>query len=139
MNMLIPPGATATTSAFNTDSGSASDSKATPSISSANASRPINPITGAYEPESSSNEPVMTDEEKEREAEKLFVLFDRMNRNGAMSVVNPVKQAQESGKLQSTSEEEEMERKRLQDEEDEDERQALAELQRYKERKNRVA
>ena len=80
----------------------------------------------------------MTDEEKEHEAEKLFVLFDRMNRNGAMSVVNPVKQAQESGKLQSTTEEEEMERKKLQEAEEEDERQALAELQRYKERKNRL-
>lgn len=80
----------------------------------------------------------MTDEEKEREAEKLFVLFDRMNRNGAMSVVNPVKQAQENGQLSTTTEEEELERKKMEDEDEEDERQALAELQAYKDRKNRT-
>jgi hypothetical protein len=99
--------------------------------------RTINPITGAYERFNDSIETPMTDEEKEREAEKLFVLFDRMNRNGAMSVVNPVKEAQASGKLTTTAQEEEAERKRLKEEEDEDERQALAEMQRYKERKAR--
>lgn len=136
MNMLIPPGATAATEE--------ADKEGIDDILGSNSSlssseRAINPITGAYEQPSSSNEPAMTDEEKEREAEKLFVLFDRMNRNGAMSVVNPVKEAQASGKLMTTVEEEEMERKRLQEEEGEDERQALAEMQRYKERKNKAA
>ena len=31
----------------------------------------------------------MTDEEKEQEAERLFVLFDRLNRNGIIKVKNP--------------------------------------------------
>lgn len=40
--------------------------------------RPINPITGQrIEFETQIEEPEMTQEEKEREAEKLFVLFER--------------------------------------------------------------
>ena len=38
--------------------------------------------------------PEMTDEEKEEEAEKLFVLFDRLERNGAIQPSqNPVRRA----------------------------------------------
>ncbi|KAG9012293.1 hypothetical protein FRB94_006324 [Tulasnella sp. JGI-2019a] len=58
----------------------------------------INPITGAkYRPGPDPLEG-MTDEEKEREAEKLFVLFDRLERMGM--AVNPVRQAQQQGKLE---------------------------------------
>lgn len=42
--------------------------------------KPLNPITGQTlesEPESDANLPEMTQEEKEREAERLFVLFER--------------------------------------------------------------
>lgn len=135
MNMLIPPGATA----MPEESINGENSENSEASSSSSSQRTINPITGAYEQPSLSSEPAMTDEEKEREAEKLFVLFDRMNRNGAMSVVNPVKEAQAAGKLMTTADEEEMERRKLQEEEEEDERQALAEMQRYKERKNKTA
>ncbi len=31
----------------------------------------------------------MTDEEKERESEKLFVLFDRLNKTGVFKPINP--------------------------------------------------
>ncbi|KAJ7131634.1 guanine nucleotide exchange factor [Mycena crocata] len=53
----------------------------------------INPITGtaqaAREPE-----PEMTEEEKEREMEKLFVLFDRLERTGALPKdQNPMRKA----------------------------------------------
>ena len=41
----------------------------------------------------------MTDEEKEREAERLFVLFDRLERTG-MGVQNPFRKAIEEGKIQ---------------------------------------
>ena len=54
----------------------------------------INPITGQrrdMEPEDTG--PEMTDEEKEREAEKLFVLFERLKATGVVNVVNPVEQA----------------------------------------------
>jgi len=39
----------------------------------------------------------MTDEEKEAEAERLFVLFDRLERAGMG--VNPIRQAHEKGRL----------------------------------------
>lgn len=47
----------------------------------------INPITGQIEDEK-KEDPFknMTDEEKEREAEKLFVLFDRLNKTGVIKV-----------------------------------------------------
>lgn len=52
----------------------------------------INPITGTI-----LGEPVpsdMTDEEREREAEKLMVLFDRLERSGAIgSEQNPIRKA----------------------------------------------
>ncbi|KAG7098282.1 hypothetical protein E1B28_000245 [Marasmius oreades] len=57
--------------------------------------RQINPITGTYIPEKTSN-PMddMSEEEKEREMEKLFVLFDRMEKTGALNPEqNPVRKA----------------------------------------------
>lgn len=42
----------------------------------------------------------MTDEEKEREAEKLFVLFERMQRTGVISAENPVGKAQREGRFE---------------------------------------
>ncbi|KAI9193207.1 guanine nucleotide exchange factor [Polychytrium aggregatum] len=49
---------------------------------------PINPITGSYEQEDLKEEwNKMTDEEKEREAERLFVLFDRLNKTGIIKAV----------------------------------------------------
>lgn len=44
----------------------------------ATSSRPVNPVTGQFlDQESGPTVPEMTDEEKEREAERLFVLFER--------------------------------------------------------------
>lgn len=52
----------------------------------------INPITGAVQEERPDIE--MTEEEREREAEKLFVLFDRLERSGAVPPeANPVRRA----------------------------------------------
>jgi len=53
---------------------------------------PINPITGTIE--SNSVLPLMSDEEKEHEMEKLFVLFDRLERTGAIPPSqNPMRRA----------------------------------------------
>jgi hypothetical protein len=42
----------------------------------------------------------MTDEEKEREAEKLFVLFDRLEKTGALPPdQNPIRKAAVQGRL----------------------------------------
>ncbi|KAJ5834815.1 Guanine nucleotide exchange factor Ric8 [Penicillium robsamsonii] len=60
-----------------------------------------NPITGqrwAAEPQDSG--PPMTMEEKEREAERLFVLFERAKANGLINVENPVTQALHEGRFE---------------------------------------
>lgn len=59
----------------------------------------INPITGSkFKPSGPDPMDGMTDEEKEREAEKLFVLFDRLEKMGM--AVNPVRKAQEEGRFE---------------------------------------
>lgn len=61
----------------------------------------INPITGILQTEAPP-EPEMTDEEKEREAEKLFVLFERLEKAGGME--NPIKKALHEGRLEKYEE-----------------------------------
>ncbi|KAL8674338.1 MAG: hypothetical protein Q9168_001267 [Polycauliona sp. 1 TL-2023] len=61
----------------------------------------INPVTGQIremEPEASEEE--MTEEEKEREAERLFVLFERLKATGVVNVKNPVEQAVQEGRFE---------------------------------------
>ncbi|KAJ5582611.1 Guanine nucleotide exchange factor Ric8 [Penicillium sp. DV-2018c] len=63
-----------------------------------------NPITGqrwAAEPQDSG--PPMTTEEKEREAERLFVLFERAKANGLINVENPVTKALHEGRFEELS------------------------------------
>lgn len=62
----------------------------------------VNPITGQ---KLSKEEPVdmgpeMTTEEKEREAERLFVLFERLKATGVVDVKNPIREAVESGRFE---------------------------------------
>ncbi|KAJ7265997.1 guanine nucleotide exchange factor [Mycena haematopus] len=62
---------------------------------SAAAADHINPITGTAQ-EARAPEPEMTPEEKEREMEKLFVLFDRLERTGTLPPSqNPIRKAME--------------------------------------------
>ncbi|OHE96711.1 guanine nucleotide exchange factor synembryn [Colletotrichum orchidophilum] len=62
--------------------------------------RPVNPITGQFiDSEKNVNVPEMTEEEKEREAERLFVLFERLKKTGIVDIQNPVEQAARSGQL----------------------------------------
>lgn len=63
--------------------------------------REINPVTGQrrdMEPEGEEAE--MTEEEKEREAERLFVLFERLKATGVVDVQNPVAQAAQEGRFE---------------------------------------
>lgn len=72
----------------------------------------------------------MTPEEKQREAERLFVLFDRLEKTGVVKMgSNPVQQAREEGRL------EELPDVDSRDDEEREEREALEDLRRYKERK----
>ncbi|TFK29316.1 hypothetical protein FA15DRAFT_664249 [Coprinopsis marcescibilis] len=60
----------------------------------------INPITGTTIQPGSSSTADMTDEEKEREMEKLLVLFDRLEKTGALPKdQNPIRKAIQEGKL----------------------------------------
>lgn len=59
-----------------------------------NGSEDINPITGQYVSEEKVPDlKDMTDEEKEREAERLFVLFERLKKTGIVDVENPIAKA----------------------------------------------
>jgi hypothetical protein len=67
---------------------------------------PINPITGQrLDKEPVGEEPEMTADEKEREAERLFVLFERLRATGVVDVQNPVRQAMEEGTFERRFEE----------------------------------
>jgi hypothetical protein len=66
---------------------------------------PINPVTGQrLDREEPVDLPPMTDEEKEREAERLFVLFERLKATGVVDVENPVKAAMEQGGVEEIDE-----------------------------------
>ena len=61
----------------------------------------INPVTGQMrEMEPQDPGPEMTDEEKEREAERLFVLFERLKATGVVDIVNPVEHALHEGRFE---------------------------------------
>ncbi|KAL2018391.1 hypothetical protein VTK56DRAFT_869 [Thermocarpiscus australiensis] len=63
--------------------------------------RPVNPITGQFlDEESFPDIPEMTAEEKEREAERLFVLFERLKQTGVINVQNPVEKAVQEGRFE---------------------------------------
>ncbi|EXJ65434.1 hypothetical protein A1O7_01775 [Cladophialophora yegresii CBS 114405] len=65
---------------------------------------PINPITGQrLDKEPDIELPNMTREEKEREAERLFVLFERLKATGVVNVKNPVEVAKEAGRVEELS------------------------------------
>ena len=83
----------------------------------------------------------MTEEEKEREAEKLFVLFDRMEKNPVLSMksgnddkaktpMEIMREKLERGDLEDDSKGD----KAKDEEERRDEQEALADFKRYKER-----
>ncbi|KAF7509721.1 hypothetical protein GJ744_007592 [Endocarpon pusillum] len=61
----------------------------------------VNPVTGQKlskeEEVMVDTGPEMSEEEKEREAERLFVLFERLRATGVVSVENPVREAVERG------------------------------------------
>ncbi|GAA5844533.1 hypothetical protein JCM9279_006337 [Rhodotorula babjevae] len=104
----------------------------------------VNPITGAYESPAAAaaaaDEPPMSEEDKEREAERLYTLFERLQRTGVMSApANPVEQARAQGRFEETSEEREAERERIEREERELEEEVERDLREWKERRAKKA
>ena len=62
---------------------------------------PINPVTGQrLDKEPVGEIPEMTIEQKEQEAERLFVLFERLRATGVVNMQNPVRQAVEEGRFE---------------------------------------
>ena len=69
----------------------------------AEAGADVNPITGqrwSAEDLQRDTGTEMTQEEKEREAERLFVLFERLKATGVVDVKNPVQQAVDDGRFE---------------------------------------
>ncbi|MCJ1288860.1 hypothetical protein MMC34_000391 [Xylographa carneopallida] len=61
----------------------------------------INPVTGQRRDRETSNTEVeMTEEEKEIEAERLFILFERLRATGVVNVENPVTRAMQEGRFE---------------------------------------
>lgn len=74
---------------------------------STGAQKMVNPITGQFiDQEKVSELPPMTEDEKLREAERLFVLFERLKKTGVIDVENPVVQAMREGKFRELDDDE---------------------------------
>ena len=100
----------------------------------------IDPITGAFiNPSEAAEAPAsrMTDAERDQEAERLFVLFDRLSRTGVVQVENPIRAAQQSGRFEPLPDEDEDD---LQNGEKDDEgvEAAEEEMRKYRERVGRT-
>ncbi|OBT50330.1 hypothetical protein VE04_08987 [Pseudogymnoascus sp. 24MN13] len=68
------------------------------------ASMAVNPITGqTLDSEEPWEGPKMTREEKEREAERLMVMFDRLQKNGIIKTENPMRTMQHEGRFEELS------------------------------------
>ena len=95
----------------------------------------VDPVTGAYARTNGPNPMAdMTEAEKEAEAEKLFTLFDRMNKTGVIQVQNPMQNPDAQSRFQEISEQEE---RRIEDDDEEEERSALAELEKWRAERRR--
>lgn len=105
-------------------------------IVSAEAAR--NPISGLLQKTDETKHPMadVTQEEKEREAERMMALFDRMEKNPAMQLVeNPMKDAVRSGKIDEWERsEQDKELQRIREQEAEDEAEAAKEISKWKKR-----
>ena len=102
--------------------------------------RTIDPITGEYEPteEEKAMDEInrMTEEEKEAEAERLFVLFDRLNKTGVVQVRHPMQTASEQGRFEEIEAQTEADEKARREKEDEEtEREVEREMAAHKKRK----
>ena len=84
---------------------SAAEASSISSGSDAQSGAAVNPITGQRLSAEEDDQPReaeidMTQSEKEREAEKLFVLFERLKATGVVNVKNPVEQAVDEGRFE---------------------------------------
>lgn len=106
---------------------------ASSSSASAPSSAKITEIDDAYPEPEAEAEAEMTEEEKEAEAERLFTLFDRLDRTGVMKVQNPMQQVSRDPVAAAKAEQAQREEERRREEKEErEEEEALRELARWK-------
>ncbi|KAN0062404.1 hypothetical protein ACQY0O_005287 [Thecaphora frezii] len=112
--------------------------RASTSQGEAGEGRSINPITGQFDPteaELAADFDDMTEEEKEAEAEKLFVLFERLNRTGVVKVQDPRETMVQQGRFEEVTEKrEDEEQRRREEQEARDEEEVEREMKMRKER-----
>lgn len=75
-------------------------SSSTATSTSMSTSAPVNPVTGQRLDKERPVFNTMTKEEKEREAERLMVLFDRLQKNGVITAEHPLRKMQEEGRFE---------------------------------------
>ncbi|KAF4465201.1 guanine nucleotide exchange factor synembryn [Fusarium albosuccineum] len=69
--------------------------------------KPVNPVTGQfYDAEKPVDEPEWSEEEKLREAERLFTTFERLKQLGVVKVENPVETAIREGSFRKLKDDE---------------------------------
>ena len=98
--------------------------------SNGNVEEGVNPVTGVYENEN-DDKIEMTEEEKEAEAEKLFMMFDRLNRTGIIKTSNPMQDQNNQKRFEEIEEEDQQNELR---EEEEDEREVEEIMRKHKQR-----
>lgn len=105
-NIAIPENAM---EAFANGNGTAEDADEEEKDKAKEKAKAFNPITGQRwdAEEVKDTGPPMTDAEKEREAERLFVLFERLKATGVVNVKNPVEEAIQSGRIEELSDSDE--------------------------------
>lgn len=82
---------------------SAAEANSISSDGDAKSGAEVNPVTGqrlSAEDAEQLPERSMSQDEKEREAERLFVLFEKLKATGVVNVKNPVQQAVEEGRFE---------------------------------------
>jgi hypothetical protein len=123
-----------------TQVGPSSDARATASSSSV---QPRNPITAIRDEATPDPTADWTDEQKEAEADRLFAVFDKMDRNPVISAQGPdgeqrgVKDALRAKYMEVDGGWADQERREQEEEDERDEREALREMEAYKKRVGR--
>lgn len=104
---------------------------------------PRNPITAIQDEATPNPMANWTDEQKEAEAERLFAVFDKMDRNPVISAQGPhgekqgVKDALREKYMEVDAGWADKERKEQEEEDERDEREALREMEAYRKRVGR--
>ena len=115
-----------------------------PTTTNTNSTTPRNPITGIRDTDDDTDPLAgMTEAEKEREAERLFTLFDKLDKNPVVSTQGPdgsrkgLKEVMQDKYVEVDKGWAEKERREVQEEEEREEEEAMKDMAAYKARTGR--